>query len=387
MSILRGCDILGQANRQACRAPPIALMKATHHARADARSSTASSLRRASARGAIVPVLDGARPRSPLPLAVQLERARRLGHDPWKLTPRGPGVTLPALDPRTDARQPPRSGVPHTMVQRSIRVKEYSGKEVIKTYDAAGAYDLIRGFFSYQHAEEYRFGDRVKEILEGMSASDSQFASVGDLWKAIQLALRKTTLLSQSYTVTYPKKLKKKKDAQLYRGLHELSTSNADKVTLAIRNTVAVAIQEGGAKVNAREINGYLSEIVKNAFDSVNTVKTINPDLPAIEIGLTVTLESGFLVISLEDNGKGLPGLDRYGRVPSDEFFESKKKIGSSQIESEKVKEKQLGRSYFLGGMGSGLLEAKKGIESMKGQLWVENKATGGATIHIKLPR
>ena len=112
-------------------------------------------------------------------------------------------------------------------------------------------------------------------------------------------------------------------------------------------------IEADGVKINIA-----LSNLVKNALQFTN---------PAGEVRVRVEEDSGYIKVSVQDNGIGIPPRD----LPKvfDRFFQV---------------EEHLTRRH--GGMGLGLAVAKSMIELHGGRIWVESEAEKGSVFTFLLP-
>jgi len=112
-------------------------------------------------------------------------------------------------------------------------------------------------------------------------------------------------------------------------------------------------IEADGVKINIA-----LSNLVKNALQYTNSGGIVQ---------VNVGDESGYVKVTVSDNGVGIPSRD-LSKV-FDRFFQV---------------EEHLTRKH--GGMGLGLAVAKSMIELHGGRIWVESEAGKGSTFTFLLP-
>jgi two-component system, OmpR family, sensor histidine kinase VicK len=112
-------------------------------------------------------------------------------------------------------------------------------------------------------------------------------------------------------------------------------------------------IEADGVKINIA-----LSNLVRNALQFTDTGGTVR---------IAVGEDSGYMKVSVSDNGLGIPARD-LAKV-FDRFFQV---------------EEHLTRKH--GGMGLGLAVAKSMIELHNGRIWVESEEGKGSTFTFLLP-
>jgi signal transduction histidine kinase len=110
--------------------------------------------------------------------------------------------------------------------------------------------------------------------------------------------------------------------------------------------------------VDGAKIGIVFGNLVKNALQFTN---------PGGQITITVEEDSGFMKVSVHDNGVGIPAKD----LPRifERFFQV---------------EEHLTRRH--GGMGLGLSVAKSIVELHGGRIWAESQEAGGSTVTFLLP-
>lgn len=110
--------------------------------------------------------------------------------------------------------------------------------------------------------------------------------------------------------------------------------------------------------VDGSKIGIVFSNLVKNALQFTN---------PGGHITIVVEEDSGYMKVSVSDDGIGIPGKD-LARV-FERFFQV---------------EEHLTRRH--GGMGLGLSVAKSMVELHGGRIWAESQKDGGSTVTFLLP-
>jgi len=102
------------------------------------------------------------------------------------------------------------------------------------------------------------------------------------------------------------------------------------------------------------QLNGVFSNLIKNGIQSIPTGQTG-------QIGLNIEVRSDKLVVSISDNGCGIPA-------------ELQKNLFTPNFTTKSS------------GMGLGLSITKKYIESANGRIWFESKAGKGSVFYFELP-
>ena len=108
------------------------------------------------------------------------------------------------------------------------------------------------------------------------------------------------------------------------------------------------------SKVNPIELKRVISNLVNNSIDAIKNAGIIN---------IYLTEEENEILISVEDNGKGIP-----------------KKLVNKIFEKGKSFEKKSGN-------GLGLSHAKESIESWKGLIKIDSQLGRGTKVNIQLPK
>ncbi len=118
-------------------------------------------------------------------------------------------------------------------------------------------------------------------------------------------------------------------------------------------------LQEGGYPVRAEVF--HLENAINNLLDNAKKYA----DDPMIE--LRATLEKGYLVIRIRDNGRGI------GPEDQKRIFQKYFRVGEGDLHQVK-------------GYGLGLSYVKKVIDAMKGKIHLESKLGEGTVISIQIP-
>lgn len=134
--------------------------------------------------------------------------------------------------------------------------------------------------------------------------------------------------------------------------------------TNAYGSTVAIHLNPESVQVqvpcDSRQIAQVLTNILQNAMDAIDG--RTDPEAPAGEIWVTVTVDEGIGTVTVIDNGKGLP-KDERDRL-TEPYVTTREK-----------------------GTGLGLAIVKKIMEDHGGQLLLEDAPeTGGAKVRLRLP-
>ena len=193
--------------------------------------------------------------------------------------------------------------------------------------------ELVKGDYHEQVDAIIRNAAKLKEIIESLSSVDN-YQTGG------------ASLRSHGVSIT--------------KIVEDVSASFSD---VAIQKGVALKVemdnkQEIQAVADASKVAIVLSNLVKNAITFSNK---------GGHVVIRASLESGFVKISVEDNGLGIPSKD----LPRifDRFY---------QVES------HLTRRH--GGMGLGLSVAKAMIEMHGGRIWAESMEGAGSVFTFLLP-
>ena len=135
-----------------------------------------------------------------------------------------------------------------------------------------------------------------------------------------------------------------------------------DMATAAAAKHLRVATSAGpgtkGLAVDAAKVHDIVRNLVENA---------INYTQPGGDVAIAATAEGDVLVITVTDNGPGIPPED-LGRV-----FERFYRVDKS-------------RARDPGGTGLGLAIVKHLADLHGGSVTVENRALGGAAFTVRLP-
>jgi K+-sensing histidine kinase KdpD len=105
-----------------------------------------------------------------------------------------------------------------------------------------------------------------------------------------------------------------------------------------------------------------LEEVLTNLIDNANKY---SPEAGAIQV--TALSRSGEVIVRVEDEGSGVPEIER------DRIFDRFARLESGQIRQAK-------------GAGLGLFISKSIVEAHGGRIWVESAPSGGARFAFSLP-
>lgn len=205
------------------------------------------------------------------------------------------------------------------------------------------------------------------------------------------------------YRINYPKELEgqftisNKRDR--YNALQAFTINNYARISFTINKKIFDACPEIKTHISEREFQGFIDEIVKNIFDSVNSAKVNNHERNSIEIKFTLTISHEKIQIRISDNGSGFDHLEKSKATSLSDYLKSRNKhsslwfinsnenkINSQGIQSNKASEKKLGKNYLLGDQGIGLSTMNKCIKKLGGLIKIKNRKEKGASIEINLP-
>lgn len=117
------------------------------------------------------------------------------------------------------------------------------------------------------------------------------------------------------------------------------------------------------AECDARQIAQALTNLLKNAAEAIDArPESVGEALPRGEIGLSLTIAGGLVILSVEDNGKGLPVEER-DRL-TEPYVTTRSK-----------------------GTGLGLAIVKKIMEDHRGELTLSDRPGGGAVVRLVWPQ
>ena len=111
--------------------------------------------------------------------------------------------------------------------------------------------------------------------------------------------------------------------------------------------------KERVVKMDKSQIHQVIGNLLNNAYK-------FTPSNGEILLGIKV--ENKHIIITVQDNGSGIPA--KFKKIVFNKFKTQRK--GS--------------------GIGLGLYISKKIVELHKGKIWVENAQNGGALFHVQLP-
>ena len=125
-----------------------------------------------------------------------------------------------------------------------------------------------------------------------------------------------------------------------------------------IRYHAALPQQRESLSCDATQVSRALTNLLQNGADAIEGRLTEAPDGPPGEIWLSLSRAEGSLVITVEDNGRGLPRSERHRLT--EPYVTTRTK-----------------------GTGLGLAIVKKIMEDHHGNLILDDRAGGGATIKL----
>jgi hypothetical protein len=204
--------------------------------------------------------------------------------------------------------------------------------------------------------------------------------------------------LNLCYHIAYPEELIgcSSKKALLYAELRDIAMEYSSQVSSENSKKLLLSYPEIKNKIDPKQFQGFIAEIVKNIFDSVNNAKVNNLDISGIEIKISVNIVNNKLLIKIGDNGSGFEQLKKSKKVALSDYLYSRNgnyffgflrsKMPVESITSKIEFEKQLGKNYLLGGQGIGLAAMDKIVKASQGSIRVKNRKRQGASIEIELP-
>lgn len=205
-----------------------------------------------------------------------------------------------------------------------------------------------------------------------------------------------------NYVFEYPAHLKElyalADKRPLYDQLREIALDHSSNAIQYFVDCISLYHHELPDGINLNVLKSMVIEIINNSFDVVNKAKLQNSDIQTISIDLSIQLEANTIRIKFRDNGPGFDKIQTARKMPLTDYlyrrtshsifslFRLNKKPVAS-ISSDKIKEKQLGMNFIMGGYGVGLAEMDNIIKQAKGTIMIKNRSRHGASIEICLPR
>jgi signal transduction histidine kinase len=180
--------------------------------------------------------------------------------------------------------------------------------------------------------------------------------------------------------------------------LREIVTDiqNDDKRASEVLKRLRSMLKKAPSEISDLDLNEIAGESVQ-LLSPLSTAREVNlsgitAPLPLPIKGDPVQLQQVIvnLIVNAMDAVSKMPRVERRVTVSTardDSFAELSVSDSGSGIPTEKIKE--VFEPFFTTraqGMGLGLSIARTIVEAHKGQIWAENKATGGAVFRIRLP-